>query len=160
MVGDVLRVQNSANGLLSYLFALPKFDINFQIFQNGQHFQFNNGNGLYKNSIHKVVSNVSIQLEVNIQKKQGDSKLKIYAPSYHKSKQASWCILLVNETSGQLLAFKRIGEIDVNHSNNIEFTLSVDEIIPDKNKLQRLKFHLIQDSMFGLDTSLELNFEL
>ena len=159
-MSDVFRVQNLANGLLNYLFALPKFDINFQISQNGQHFQLHNGNCLLKNSINKVVSNVSIQLEVIIKKKQGDSKFKIYTPRYHKSKQASWCILLVNETSDQLLAFKRIGEIDVNHSSNIEFTLSVDEIIPDKNNLQRLKFHLIQDSMFGLDTSLELNFEL
>lgn len=87
---------------------------------------------------------------VNLKRKNKGRKQKVLVSHFPKLKEASWFVIIANNTKNELLGLKRI-------SFNRYASKSIAIKIPDFT--DDVELHLICDSYIGLDQAYKIKFE-
>ena len=70
---------------------------------------------------YSLAINTLFDLQVSINRTHGDGRAKAYSPRFHKPKIPSWWLILGHMETGEVLGFKRIGEIGKKLVTHLEF---------------------------------------
>ncbi len=73
---------------------------------------------------------------------------KVFAPRYHKPKKASWWLVLIDSTSDELLALKRMNSIGAETTTSLSFNAPSTSTLGEQHQVTMF---LVCDCMFGLD---------